>query len=673
MGSNRYTRETSLNPYFKKVLIFQLFLAASTIPFISQHPTTVLLLGSALMLFPWLILSLKEMTHKLIKVSLVFFSLAIVLNSYGTLRGLEPGLSLLLLITILKGSEIATKRDQFIFLLMSILCLVGHLLNVDQLVYVLYILVMAIWMVRLFFSIESFDEKNRVSKKWSRKKSKDLLFIFGIAIPQAVLLFIFFPRFYVGNLVFSASSTTSKVGFIDELNPGEWSKTVEDKTPIFRAQFSDGKPSRGGLYWRGAVLQKSLGFRWIVGDVPDDIERLGFYRGKAEVDRRYKVDFDSAFDNRLFTLPFTTQVDLKSQGKVLNVSGELYHVLSAQSQAPRYEAATSQAWGGFEITETEKTQYLELPEVSNRLRRFAQDFKNRHETPKELIAALMNHFRQMPFVYTLDPGSYSTRYPEDEFFFQRRRGFCEHYSSITGLLLRLWGIPSRIVTGFQGGVYNPVGDYFVLRGEDAHAWVEAFVEDEGWVLVDPIRSIAPWRIEFGAQAFFSQQFSSEDEFNSDFEMNPPLWKRALFTIDSYYYQANLFFTNYREEGQRSFLEFLGLGGLSPVRLLAYIGGVFFVFYLISLVWYLPRGESGPAYEREFSRLKHKLGKLPYSSAEQFRVMTLGQLSEDLRGDFSHLVQTYERLKYSSDLVSKREERDFKKLIQRFLQKLSRQA
>jgi protein-glutamine gamma-glutamyltransferase len=666
------------HPYYNKLFTFQLFLLAATLPFVQQHPLPVLFFGLVLLLFPWFFLSLKDVAHKTIKISLVFFSLALVLNSYGTLKGLEPGLSLLLLVTLLKSSELATKRDQFIFLLMTVLSLVGHLLNVDQLIYVLYILLMALWMIRLFFSSEGYDERRSQSFRWSTKKSKDLFFIFAIAIPQAVLLFFFFPRFYVGNLSFSGSSPISKVGFIDELNPGDWSKTVEDRTPIFRASFQDGKPSRGGLYWRGAVLQKSLGFRWVVGDVPDDLERWGFFIGRGDIDRRYRVDFDSSFEHRLFTLPFTIRMDLKSHGRVLNTPGSLYQVHSSQSQAPRYEAATSPPWGAFDLSEQEREQYLQVPEVSNRLQRFATDFKSRFSSDQELIQGLLAYYHEQPFVYTLDPGSYLSRYPEDEFFFQRRRGFCEHYASFTGLLLRLWGIPARVVTGFQGGVYNPVGDYFVLRGEDAHAWVEAFTPEEGWTLVDPIRAIAPWRIEYGAEAFFLQLNGLDDPLNSDFEMNPSLWKRTLFTIDSYYYRANLFFTNYREDAQRSFLDYLGLSEFSPVRLLVFVGGIFFAFYLFSLFIYLPKRLPDPAYEMDFKLLKQSLlkagfEKAPYQSAGHFHRLTEKHLPEHLRDDFSRLVHRYEILKYSSQTTSKSLERDFKKSIQLFIGELTRRG
>jgi protein-glutamine gamma-glutamyltransferase len=670
--------KVAINPYYKKIFIFQLFLAAATIPFFRQHPTTILLLAIALLLLPWLTLALREVTHNLIKISLVFFSLAIVLNSYGTLRGLEPGLSLLLLVSILKGSELSTKRDQFIFLMMSVLCLVGHLLNVDQLIYVLYILIMAVWMVRLFFSIQAYDETNKVSLAWSRKKTRDMIFIFVIAIPQALFLFLFFPRFYVGNLAFSSGNSVSKVGFIDELNPGDWSKTIEDKTPIFRAKFIDGRPSRGGLYWRGAVLQKTHGFRWVIGDVPDEPERWGHYIGMGDVTRRYQVDFDSSVNNRLFTLPFTTQLDLKSQGKLLYMAGELFQVLTNHSVAPRYEAAISSPWLDLKLSKREKEKYLELPDISNRLSRFATEFQERFETPRELVDGLLAHYRELPFIYTLDPGSYSSRYPEDEFFFQRRRGFCEHYSSVTALLLRLWGIPSRIVTGFQGGVYNPVGDYFVLRGEDAHAWVEAYIEGEGWALVDPIRSIAPWRIEYGAQAFFSQQFSSDDQFDADFDLNPSIWRRTLFTIDSYYYRANLFFTSYREEGQRSFMELIGLSGYSPVRMLTLGGLVFVGFYLLSLLFYLPRSPKFAPFEKDFKLLKETMAKLgleksPGQSAGHYFSMVQDKLPKALQKDFAQLVQDYEHLKYSNQERAIAHGREFKKSVRLFIKQLTRQG
>jgi hypothetical protein len=108
-------------------------------------------------------------------------------------------------------------------------------------------------------------------------------------------------------------------------------------------------------------------------------------------------------------------------------------------------------------------------------------------------------YREQPFVYTLRPGALADN-PSDRFLFETRRGFCEHYASSFVLLMRAAGIPSRVVTGYQGGEANPVGDYLIVRQSDAHAWAEVWLENRGWVRADPTAAVSPARIELGLHA-----------------------------------------------------------------------------------------------------------------------------------------------------------------------------
>ena len=96
----------------------------------------------------------------------------------------------------------------------------------------------------------------------------------------------------------------------------------------------------------------------------------------------------------------------------------------------------------------------------------------------------MDYLRSQPFFYTLTPPGSATQ-PVDEFLFDTREGFCEHYASAFTLMMRAAGLPARVVTGYQGGELNGVGGYYIIRQSDAHAWTEVWLEDEGWVRVDP--------------------------------------------------------------------------------------------------------------------------------------------------------------------------------------------
>lgn len=85
--------------------------------------------------------------------------------------------------------------------------------------------------------------------------------------------------------------------------------------------------------------------------------------------------------------------------------------------------------------------------------------------------------------------------PIETFLFETRYGFCSHYASAFVYLMRVADIPVRVVTGYQGGEFNEVGNFLEIKRADAHAWAEAWVENKGWVRVNPTAAIAPERIE----------------------------------------------------------------------------------------------------------------------------------------------------------------------------------
>jgi hypothetical protein len=138
---------------------------------------------------------------------------------------------------------------------------------------------------------------------------------------------------------------------------------------------------------------------------------------------------------------------------------------------------------------------MDLPEGYNPR---TQEMVNRwrEETPGDaaFVDRVLQHFNQEEFFYTLNPPLLS-QHTVDEFMFDTRRGFCEHYASAFTVIMRMADIPARIVTGYQGGWYNDLGNYVLVRQSDAHAWSEVWLEGSGWTRVDPTAAVAPMRIE----------------------------------------------------------------------------------------------------------------------------------------------------------------------------------
>ena len=110
----------------------------------------------------------------------------------------------------------------------------------------------------------------------------------------------------------------------------------------------------------------------------------------------------------------------------------------------------------------------------------------------------MDYFSEEPFFYTLQPPLLGDN-PMDEFLFQTRRGFCEHYAYAFVMMMRAAGVPARIVAGYMGGEVNPVNRTVIVHQFDAHAWAEVWLDGQGWVRVDPTAAVAPDRIELGLE------------------------------------------------------------------------------------------------------------------------------------------------------------------------------
>ena len=167
----------------------------------------------------------------------------------------------------------------------------------------------------------------------------------------------------------------------------------------------------------------------------------------------------------------------------------------------------------------------------------------------------MDYLRSQPFFYTLTPPRLGEQ-PVDEFLFDTREGFCEHYASAFTLMMRAAGLPARIVTGYQGGELNGVGGYYIIRQSDAHAWTEVWLEGRGWVRVDPVSAVAPERVALG-----SWRSALAGERVPGSALRRLEWvRRALLVWDAAATYWNEWVIGYGPQLQRALLDALGFDG-----------------------------------------------------------------------------------------------------------------
>jgi hypothetical protein len=245
----------------------------------------------------------------------------------------------------------------------------------------------------------------------------------------------------------------------------------------------------------------------------------------------------------------------------------------------RYNAASQL---GYHLNVDEDPRQLRralaLPSAFNpRTRQLAAQWRAQYRDDDALVRAALAHFNQEGFEYTLEPPLLGPN-SVDDFLFTTKRGFCEHYASSFVFLMRAAGIPARVVTGYQGGEFNELGGYFVVRQYDAHAWAEVWLRGRGWVRVDPTAAIAPDRIQSGLNAALPDSTALPTQ-------SPFLLKLRL-NLDALTNQWNQWVLGYDSERQFAFLTRMGMEDITwqklAINMLSGIALLVGIFTLVML-------------------------------------------------------------------------------------------
>ncbi|NQD94802.1 DUF3488 domain-containing protein, partial [Pseudomonas sp. CrR25] len=373
----------------------------------------------------------------------------------------------------------------------------------------------------------------------------------------------------------------------------------------FRASFDGELPPRSQLYWRALTFEQFDGRRWSQARTAQLPLAPAWERRGAPL--RYSIVMQPSSQPWLFGLD-VAETDLERTWQMSDfrlqrqqpVERSLLYQVTSWPQALREPQASA---AGLR-------RALQLPERGDpRSRAWATDLKRQYPQDERLVQALLEHFNRQPFSYTLRPpplGADSI----DEFLFRTRKGFCAHYAGAMTFVLRAAGIPARVVAGYQGGEYNPSGNYLQVRQFDAHAWVEYWQPGRGWISVDPTFQVAPERIEQGLE----QALADEESF---LEGSPfsPLRYRQLAWIN----QLRLGWDNLNYGWQRWVLGYQGAQQLqllqrwfgrldSQLLVLSLVGGGGLLLGLLALWLFKPWQRERDAQRRLFLRFEQLLAR-----------------------------------------------------------------
>jgi transglutaminase-like putative cysteine protease len=492
-----------------------------------------------------------------LKLSILTAALAIIYASYGTLAGVESAFGALLILIGLKVTETNHARDLQVLTLLGCflgLCDLFFEQDFERWLYVgaAYVLCLA---ARIYFY------QPDVRKGFRRSLGQTTRIVLQ-AVPLTILFFIFFPRFTGEFKVFFGGGLSGVSGLPEKLSPGSLASLALRNDVAFTVSFPDNNmPLARDLYWRGLVLWDGTGLNWERGGPvrrerkPKDLD--------GPVIRQH-IMLEPYGDTWLFALDRPASAlrnAVYESGGVLHREAKFYTRIGYDVESrPQSRQAVLPA--------DEEAAASRTPiRISPAVQELAESL--RYNAPNDLAVVQrgLNFFRVSGFVYSLSPGTYAS--PElDEFLFKRRVGFCEHYAAAFASLMRLAGVPSRVVIGYQGGEYNEIGHYVIVRQSDAHAWCEVHLEGRGWQRVDPTSVIAPDRVNAGLQGYLETSDSAKGPIAG--AVSSAVWRdlqrRARLYWSNLSYQWNLRVLSFDRDTQRSFFAAVGFINFSDYNL-----------------------------------------------------------------------------------------------------------
>ena len=429
------------------------------------------------------------------KLMLAMMGLFAIFASYGSLKGVEPSISLLVVLVSLKILEAHTAREFQVMALMGwVLCLCGFFLSQDFVTGLSLLTAFALLLVALI----QFYRGSSPGAFWPPLGTTCKILV--QAAPLVVLLFVLFPRINTGLRVDFRASHLAGSGFSDRISPGSIAALANSSEIAFRAEFpgSTATPP-GSMYWRGAVLWHCDGLEWRAPYVPVSISSRG--RGTRQLPRgntiRQRITLAPHGARWMFALDRPFEIP---PGAIL-ARGDYLSSVQTIRKVRRYEVVSAVGAVGKELTPVERREALELPpSISPAVRDLAQSWTTQNSNPRAIVNSALQFFQAQGFRYSLTPGEYRKNDLE-QFLFRRRVGFCEHYAGSFATLMRLAGVPARVVVGYLGGEYNDLGHFFLVRQADTHAWCEVWLPESGWTRVDPTTAVAPGRASLDFTSF----------------------------------------------------------------------------------------------------------------------------------------------------------------------------
>jgi transglutaminase-like putative cysteine protease len=516
------------------------------------------------------------------KIGVMVLLVFAVIARFRTVNGLSAGTALLVVMGSLKLLETHDQRDRNIVIGSALFLLLAACLDRQSMLRIPLYLVHA-WICCAALGATTRGNIGMDNRATAMLAARSLL----LALPLALVLFLFFPRL-TGAFWTLPQSESAATGLSDSMSPGSISSLGESSDPAFRVHFEGAPPPPEERYWRGPVLHDFDGYTWRQQQGQYYVRPALQYLGP---EYRYRVWLEPSSQRWWFALDTVTESPDHRRARLI-----FDHQLVSNEPVT---STTTYTAVSYTRTQTEGPISVLARRVDTRLPAsrnprslsLAKEMRAAVATDQEYIAAVLDMFQRGGFEYTLTPPLLNMD-SVDDFIFNTRLGFCGHYASAFVTLMRGAGVPSRVVTGYQGGEWNPIREYFLIRQSDAHAWAEVWLDGRGWTRVDPTAVVAPERLRRGLFDLLPDSASTPERMMRSVPWIADLRQRWDAANDWW----NERVVKFDLGTQIDLLKWLGFD--SPDwRLLGYLLAAGLIGWLLIIAWHVGRSGRGTRADR----------------------------------------------------------------------------
>ncbi len=579
--------------------------------------------------------------------------------SYKSLIGIEAGVALLCTFLFAKALESHTQRDLIILFNFALFVSASSFLYSQSMwMTVLVILCLISCLIGLYRIQKSAfaDYTSRHSSSQDAKHDlKNVGKFIAYALPFFLLLFLFFPRLPPLWHV-PIPDAKGVTGMSDTMSPGDIAELSQSSALAFRIVGNMQQlPPRSKLYWRAMVLDQYDGRTWTSNfsnqqSVPAaqlQPEQVDFQYQYIAADPRIQwiMALEKSVPNQqgYILRRDWSIVPQRQNGRIQPITlqwvGESVHIQKNDAQSERYRRFIQRLNVQVQTQSDPKAQQFAL-----------QMFAQSQQQPERYVQNVLQWYRNNDFSYTLKPGTLGQN-RVDEFLFQSKQGFCEHYASSFALLMRYVGIPARVVVGYQGGELALDGQSWEVRQQDAHAWTEVLLNQQ-WVRIDPTAIIAPQRIDDGMQNLLADDRAVLGTDTQMWQYQHSNFIRSLRVWSDYAsYQWQSKVVGYDAESQRRWFGRLGLySNYALVAVLVSSTLIVLAGYFGWIFW--KKRQQGSRVHRALDKFSKRLpAQLQKHNAETVSVWMqrlAAQVDENEQEAFKRLGVCYQQYTYAPE-------------------------